>query len=274
MYEAYWELERKPFGSGCETALYYPGDAHQATLLKLRYAVESRHGAALVTGHSGVGKTLVTRLLAERLPQDCGPWVHLTYPQMPTANLLAYLAHELQTPGLSVGRESSIDESVRLIGEQLRENAKSGRHATIVVDEAHLLDGTRTFEALRLLLNFEHEGRPTVTIVFVGQPALMPLLERMPQLEQRLVVKCLLRPLSVDETHSYVQHRLQSAGAKRPIFESEALDALRAVSQGIPRDINRLCDLALLISFADGEHSITADRIEAVAAELVNVADD
>ena len=102
MYEAYWELERKPFGSGCETSLYYPGDAHQATLLKLRYAVESRHGAALVTGHSGVGKTLVTRLLAERLPQDCGPWVHLTYPQMPTANLLAYLAHELQTPGLSV----------------------------------------------------------------------------------------------------------------------------------------------------------------------------
>ena len=274
MYESYWELERKPFGSGCETELYYPGEAHQGTLLKLRYAVESRHGAALVTGHSGTGKTLIAKLLAERVAAECRPWVHLTFPQMPTANLLAYLAHELQAPGTSIGREPSIDESVRVVQTQLTENAKAGGHATIVVDEAHLLDGTRTFEALRLLLNFEHDGRPTCTLLFVGQPALLPMLERMPQLEQRLVVKCLLRALTVDETHAYVQHRLQTAGARRQIFEPESLDALRAVSQGIPRDINRLCDLALLIAFADGDTRITPERIEAVAAELVNVADD
>lgn len=274
MYESYWQLERKPFGSGCETGFYYPGEAHQGTLLKLRYAVESRHGAALVTGHSGTGKTLIARLLAERTAAECRPWVHLTFPLMPTANLLAYLAHELQTPGASIGREPTVDESVRAVQTQLLENAKAGRHATIVVDEAHLLDGTRTFEALRLLLNFEYEGRPTCTILFVGQPSLLPMLERMPQLEQRLVVKSLIRPLSVDETHAYVQHRLQAAGARQAIFEPEALDALRAVSQGIPRDINRLCDLALLIAFADGDTKITSDRIEAVASELVNVADD
>ena len=70
MYEAYWQLERKPFGSGCDTGFYYPGEAHQGTLLKLRYAVESRHGAALVTGHSGTGKSLVARLLAERVAAE------------------------------------------------------------------------------------------------------------------------------------------------------------------------------------------------------------
>ncbi len=273
MYETYWHLRCKPFGGGCETALYYPSEAHQAALLKLRYAVESRHGAALLTGHAGVGKTLVTRMLLEGLDDATGPLVHLTFPQMPAANLLAYLACELQSPEGSIGREPPLDESVRTVQRCLTEGARAGRHALLVVDEAHLLE-PRTFETLRLLLNVEHEGRPAATIVFVGQPAILPLVERLPQLEQRLAVKCLLRPLLLDETHAYVQHRLQTAGAAQTIFEPAAVEAVHAAAQGIARDVNRLCDLALLIGFAEEAKSISPAIIESVAEELVNVSAD
>lgn len=274
MYESYWSLERRPFGAGCDPRFYYPSDAHQGTLLKLRFAVESKHAAALVIGESGTGKTLIGRLLADRLPSDCMPLVHLTYPQMPAANLLAYLARELHAPQAGGNQVPSIDESVWALTQVLEANAHAGKHAVIIVDEAHLIEATQTFEALRLLSNIEVDGAPAATILFVGKPALMPIFERLPQWEQRLAVKCLLRPFTVDETHAYVQHRLKEAGSAEEIFDREALDALHSISQGVPRDIHRIADLALLTALADEEQSITVARIHTVAAELVNVGAD
>jgi type II secretory pathway predicted ATPase ExeA len=100
---------------------------------------------------------------------------------------------------------------------------------------------------------------------------LLPVLDRHPALEERLGVKCLLRPLNLEETISYVNHRLSAAGARRPLFDTGALEALYHLSHGAPRQINRLCDLALLVGFAEEQPSITAAQLEAVSDELVVV---
>lgn len=271
MYEPYWQLTRKPFESGADPSVYYPSESHQAALLKLHYAIESHAGGALLVGGSGSGKTLLVRMLAERLGSEYAPLIHLVFPQMPTAELLTYLAGEL-APNASAS--PSIEESVRRIGRALTDNAGQGRHAIIAIDEAHLLEGNRTFETLRLLLNFESQSRPCFTLLLVGQPALLPMLERMPQLDERLGVKCLVRPLSVEETMSYVEHRLTMAGAQRSIFAPAALEAIHRLSHGMPRRINRLCDLALLIGFAEEQKAILESHIEAVAQELVDVGAD
>jgi general secretion pathway protein A len=93
----------------------------------------------------------------------------------------------------------------------------------------------------------------------------------MPAFEDRLAVKCLLRPLSLDETISYVSHRMTAAGARREIFTHDALDALYHTTGGNPRRINRLCDLALLIGFAEELRTLGAAHIDAVAGELVTI---
>ncbi len=285
MYESYWQLQKKPFECGAETASYYPSEGHQAALLKLRYAIESRNGGALLAGGSGAGKTLLVRLLAERLPPQFTPFVHLVFPQMSTGELLSYLAGELGADegGGSAATSSTshlpstrlrytVDESIHRIAHRLAANAASGRHAVLAVDEAHLLEGQRTFEALRLLMNFETGSRPGLTLLLVGQTGLLPIVERLPQLDERLSVKCLLGALTVEETMSYVQHRLTLAGAKQPIFTPIAVEAIHRLTRGWPRRINRLCDLSLLIGFAEDRKTISDAEIEAVSQELVTVA--
>ena len=69
----------------------------------------------------------------------------------------------------------------------------------------------------------------------------------MPELEERLAVKCLVRRFKLEETMGYIQHRLSAAGAKEPIFTDGALEAIHQETHGVPRRINRLCDLALCL---------------------------
>lgn len=272
MYEAYWQLERRPFESSSDPAFYYPCEAHQGALLKLRYAIENGRGAALLTGAPGVGKSVVVHTLRRQMGEAFEPFVHLVFPQMPPDELLAYLADELSPPGREAATIPSVKDSVRRIERALVRNSERGGHAIIVVDEAHLIADRNAWEALRLLQNFQSETGPHLTLILAGQPALLPLFERMPQWEERLGVKCLLRPFSLEETMGYVSHRLNAAGATSPIFDSGALETVHLLTQGNARKINRLCDLALLIAFAEEQPGITAAQVESVAQELVTVA--
>jgi general secretion pathway protein A len=269
MYENYWQLGDKPFENTADPKFYYPSDSHQGALLKIRYAVENSSGGALLTGAPGLGKTLVVHSLLRHLPNTVAPRINIVFPKMPTDQLLAFIADELNETRENGSR--TIDESIGRIKSTLVENTEAGRNAVLIVDEAHLLAEERTLETLRLLLNFEHGGKPCLSLILVGQPTLLPVLERHPGLEERMAVKCLLRPFTEDETSSYIQHRFQQAGGNAASFEQNAIVAIHAISHGIPRKINRLCDLALLIAFAEEHTSITAQQIESVSDELITV---
>ena len=270
MYEAYWQLQSRPFENCTEARFYYPSEVHQGALLKLRYAVENRRGAALLAGAAGVGKTLLINSLKRQVGDSCKPFVHIVFPQMSVSELLNYLAAELgalASPTTLV----TVDESVRRVQTFLEENTRRGRHAVVAVDEAQLLLETGALETLRLLLNFESDSQPALTMILSGQPQLLPALARLPGLEARLGVKCLLRPLNLEETVSYVNHRMTAAGATREIFTPDALTTLHELTGGNPRRVNRLCDLALLIGYAEEQMRINAPQIEAVCNELVTV---
>ncbi|MCA9185470.1 MAG: AAA family ATPase [Pirellulaceae bacterium] len=270
MYEPYWRLDVKPFENFSDDSFYYPGEAHQGTLLKLRYAIENRRGIAVVSGAAGLGKSLLVRTLFRQLPDEYQPRAHLVFPQLSPTSLLAYLADELDSSSAS---DQSTDASCQLrrLERCLAENSQRGQHTVIAIDEAHLLHEYAGLETIRLLTNFETDGRPDWTILLVGQPQLLTQLDRAPGLDERMGVKCLLRPLQLEETISYVSHKLTAAGASQMIFTGDALEAVHEHSRGVPRRINRLCDLALLIGFAEELPEIGAAQIEAVADELVTI---
>jgi len=268
MYEAYWELDAKPFETSADTRFFVPLETHQGALLKLRYAVENNRGAAMLAGMSGLGKTLIVQALLGQLGEHFSPVVHIVFPQMPADQLLAYIAESL-TGTIATDTVPTIDRSVRAIEQMLWRNADSGHHAVLILDEAHDLEEMGALETIRLLLNFEFNTQQPLTVLLVGQPALLPALNRTRELDERLAVRCLLRPLTSDETVQYVQHRMQAAGARRTIFQPEAVAAVHQWTHGVPRLINRLRDLALLIGFAEERAAIGPEQIEVVAAELV-----
>jgi type II secretory pathway predicted ATPase ExeA len=270
MYKAYWQLHSRPFDHCADWQFYYPSEVHQGALLKLRYVVENERGAALLAGGPGTGKTLVVGALKRQLDKHYDPFVHVVFPQMSVRELLAYLAGEMGALG-SPSTTVPIDESVRRLQHFLVENARRGHHAVIAIDEAHLLLESEALDTLRLLMNLEGTTKPALTLLLVGQPQLLPALERLPALEARLGVKCLLRAFNLEETVSYVTHRLTAAGATHEIFTSEALSVLFELTGGNPRRVNRLCDLALLIGYAEEQVRINAHQIEAVSNELVAV---
>jgi type II secretory pathway predicted ATPase ExeA len=273
MYEAYWRLKQKPFENAVDPQFYYPGEAHQAALLKLRYAIENRCGAGMLAGPSGSGKTLLVMLLRGMLGEQYAPFVHMVFPQFSSADLLSYLADELTGPRPDDG-PSSVQASVRRIERFLADNAANGRHAVVAIDEAQLVTNVETLETLRLLLNFQSNGVPNLTLLLVGQPSLLTTLERMPHWEERLGAKCLLRPFNESGTAAYVEHRLRLAGSSRSIVEPDALPTLQELTGGIARRINRLCDLALLVGYAEEQKTLTAGHFESVCRELVAVTPD
>jgi general secretion pathway protein A len=272
MYESHWQLRQKPFENACDPQFYFPGASCQAALLKLRYTVENRRGAAVLAGPAGCGKTMIVAMLRRALGSQFAPLVHVVFPQMAPEELLAYLADEMCGPA-ETGVVRGVHHAVRRIQRFLAENARRGDHAVLVIDEAHLVD-PGCFEAFRLLMNFEAAGQTALTLVLCGQTALLPQLARASALDERTAGKALVRPFTEAETAAYVAHRLQTAGASRDVFDPDALAALHTLTHGVARRINRLGDLALLVGYAEQQSSITASALEAIDEELLSVTVD
>jgi general secretion pathway protein A len=271
MYADYWQLDAKPFEPTADGDSYYPSESHEGALLKLRYAVDQRRAAAALAGPSGVGKTLLVERMIEDLGPGVAPIARVVFPQMSPRDLLTHVADALGAPPADAPRHST-DEAIGRLERLLAKNSAAGRQALLVIDEAHLLEDSGLLETVRLLLNLADRPTPRLTLLLVGQMGLLSAVGRSPALEERLSVKSLLRTFVEDETVDYINHRLAAAGATRDIFTPDALHAVHALTRGVPRQIDRLADLALLVGFAEQLAAIDEPHVRSVSRELLSVA--
>jgi type II secretory pathway predicted ATPase ExeA len=269
MYQDYWQLETKPFEPLADARFMFPCPGHQAAIHKLRYAIESRRPAALLVGPAGVGKTLAWHALSSQLGESLGKQAHLVFPLLSPREMLAYLAHQLGVSATST--QTSIDESLHGLEVVLIQNHQRGKLAVLAVDEAHLLEDSGLLDALRLLMNLRTAGEPLFTMLLIGQVSALSTMERCNNLDERLEMKAFLKPFTNEETAGYIEHRLVIAGASRPLFTPQALEIAHQLSGGIPRRINRLCDLALMVGYAAGDAEIDGAQLHAVNDELVTL---
>lgn len=267
MYESYWKLTDRPFHNEVAPEFYFRGESHQAALLKLRYAIEHRLGAALLTGGVGYGKSYLVQTLASELTEAFSPVILLVFPQLSPPELLAWLAVELGVR-TDIVDEGRLDQTLRHLELQLQKHSAEGRSPTIIIDEAHMIESPAVLQTIQLLLNYQQQPSINFTILFVGDRPLVGQVSRWAALDERIPIRAMLQPLSRQETAAYVKHRLAVAGRKQPAFDEGALTSLFQLSGGVPRRINRLCDLALLVGYADHLPIITAQEMEAVGEEI------
>ncbi|HUP79226.1 MAG TPA: AAA family ATPase [Pirellula sp.] len=273
MYQAHWGFQGRPFDSRSEANSYFPSDSHEAALLKLHFAIESRRSVAVVCGEPGLGKTMLLDKVFSQLPEFIAPKMRIVYPAMPPDQMLRYIARQI-APHDGTEPIGGIGQSIESIERILRHNVGDSQHAVIAIDEAHLLEGFGSLEPLRLLLNLATEltdAESAMTLVLSGSTTLLSHLARHSSLEDRIAVRCVLERFGTEETAAYITHRLQSIGWNKPLmFDEEAMDLIQELTLGVPRRINRLCDLALMIGYAQDKSRIDAFTIETANAELTS----
>ncbi len=277
MYESHFRLVRRPFLESVDPAWYVPLPGHEALLRRLRYALEHSGGPAILHGPGGSGKTLLARRLASQLDAT---GIHLPFPALPAADLLNLLAEGL---GMPPSPSATPGESLRRVRTGLAALALQGRRAFLIVDDAQTIRDPSTFEALRLLLNFATDGPPDLMVLVVGTTELLDDLP--PSLADRLAARCLAAPLIASESSQYILGRLAaasgsaSASASEPpsasesarpaaLFSPAALASLHYHAAGLPRRLNRLADLALLVGYAQDLPLVDAPTIAVAAREL------
>jgi general secretion pathway protein A len=271
MYQAHWGLQSRPFDSGLESSFYFPSELHEAALLKLHYAIETRRSVAVICGESGLGKTMLLDAVFSQLPEFVAPTVRVVYPAMPPDQLLGYLARQIAPREEAFG---GIGDSIETIERILRHNLAENQHAVVAIDEAHLLESFGSLEPLRLLLNLATESsevESAMTLVLSGSPILLSHLARHPALEDRVAVRCVLERFSATETSAFIRHRLSAAGwNKPPMFDEDAIELIHELTLGAPRRINRLCDLTLMVGYAQDKSQIDMLTVETANAELTS----
>jgi type II secretory pathway predicted ATPase ExeA len=246
MYEAYWRLNEPPFDNSPNPKFFYLSPEHEEALVRLMYAVHHRKGCAMLTGEHGCGKTTLTRALIQRLEAERFEIGLLTNPAWDPTEFLREVLYQL---GLEAAPGTRADLLHR-VQEVLFRNYQAGRDTVVIVDEAQLIEDDAVFEELRLLLNFQTNERFLVTVLLVGMPELAGTVRRLKHLDQRVAIRYHVNTLDADHTAAYITHRLKMAGRAEPIFTEAAVRLIFDFTRGIPREINNVCDLALLLGYS------------------------
>lgn len=215
---------------------------------------------ALITGQAGVGKTTAVRAFTDELPTNKFNIVYVGQDQE-GINLSRRMAGALGIPP-----QRSKTHTWLLISQFLSDNlAEQGREVVLIVDEAHLLDNT-TLEDIRLLTNAEFDRTSPLTIIMIGQLALRSRLKisGFEALSQRLRFRYALEGLTEEETSDYIQHRVGKAGGNPDLFSDDAIRNIFLASQGIPREINNFCTVAIMKAQSLGSEKIDGKLIRQV----------
>ena len=265
MYEAFFRFREKPFHVTADPSFLYPSRQHQEAMAHLLYGIQERLGFIMITGEVGTGKTTLAKTLVQQLEGTIRSALVLNPTLSATQLLRAVLRDFGQGPSEGEPPPRSRGDLGMAIESFLLRQAEQGANAVLIIDEAQALP-VSTLEQLRLLSNVETAKAKLLQIVLIGQPELGERLAADPRLRalrQRIAVRYPVQPLGPEEVSEYIRHRLQVAGSDGGTrFTEAAVAAIVRATQGIPRQINLLCDQALVAAFVRESREVDETMVD------------
>ena len=264
LYLEHFGLAEPPFRITPHTDFFFDGADRGATLEALIYAILHDEGIVKLSGEVGSGKTMLCRVLMERLPPHVET-IYLATPSLARDEILHAIADDLE---LRLTHERTT-VALRELQEHLIRLYGAGRRVVVLIDEAHVMP-EETLEQVRLLSNLESNRHKLMQLVLFGQPELDATLAKpsLRQLRDRITHAFRMRPLAEPEVAKYVSFRMRAAGYRGPdVFAPGALARVARASGGLTRRINILADKSLLAAFTQNVHAVTERHVRAAIAD-------
>lgn len=267
-YESWFGLFERPFSLTPDVRYHYRSRAHARALGGLSTGLARQVPILLLTGDLGTGKSTLCRALAQAQRHE-GPVVYVANALVTPDELYKRLLVDLDAVPVGEGGrrlvESDRDELAAWVAAVV--TAPTARRTLLLIDEAHLLPPA-TVDALQTLASLERRGQPVVQVLLASQPPSFgsPSLSR--TLEESVVHRARLTPLDRDEVEPYLVHRLHVAGGGAIPLGMRTVDVLYALSAGVPRLVNLLCEHALQGAASLGLRRLEPSLFETAATAL------
>ncbi len=264
MYLKFYNLKQEPFSLSPNPDFLYLSEVHKEGLANLRYGLIQKKGFIVITGEVGTGKTTLINALLSEIPQEVKT-AFISNPKLGRDEFFYLLSGAFKL--------GSGDNKARFLitfTEFLEKANRNGENVVLIIDEAHCLS-EELLEEIRLLSNLETSHSKLISIILAGQPEFEEILDnpKFRALKQRITLRHRLKPLTRQETASYVKVRLSRAGAQDAgIFSQKALNAIYEYSGGVPRVINLLGDHSMLTGFIKEARIIDDKIIKECSGEL------
>ncbi|GAB3360149.1 ExeA family protein [Lysobacter tyrosinilyticus] len=274
MYLEHYGLKEPPFSITPDPRFVFLSERHRDALAHLLFGIGQGGGGGFVqlTGEVGTGKTTLSRLLLEQIPENTRVALVLN-PCLSPVELLETICEELHLPVTHLdgeGRRGSVKALTDTLNAYLLDAYARGLRVVLIIDEAQNLS-VEALEQVRLLTNLETDTQKLLQIILLGQPELRQLLARpeLRQLAQRITARFHLTPLDANETATYLKHRYRVAGGLHLPFDTAAIRRIHAHSGGVPRLINVIAERALLGGYAHDDTRIDARTVDRAAKETL-----
>ena len=265
MYEKYYGFRERPFQLTPSPNWFYASKLHKRALAYLQYGLSQGEGFIVITGDVGTGKTTIANQLLSTLNQDEIIAKQIVTSKLEPDDLIRMIASSFNLVVTEHSKASYLDA----IYSYLKRLHAQHRRALLLVDEAQNLP-LDSIEELRMLSNFQFDGKPLLQSFLLGQNELNAIVQapNMEQFRQRIIASSNLSAFQLEDTTAYIKYRLQQAGGGDSLLSEDCYSMIQNYSRGIPRKINSVMDRIMLFGYLEECPTINAEHVKTVLDEI------
>lgn len=234
----FYGLKNMPFGKDVDVEKIFSTEqiGNTSAMLKLGIADED---IILLTGPVGSGKSVTLRTFTASLDQNRYIPIYLQGNNMNQVELYKFILQEMkiEAPRSRIKVKTLYFKTI----------AETTKKPVVIIDDAQDM-AEEALLSIKAMVNFNQDSVSRICFILVGQPELRETISfcQFESLKQRIKLNVHLKGMGLEETCGYIDHSLKMAGRDISIFSDSAKSEIFNRSEGISRQVNKLCYQAIL----------------------------